>query len=49
MFFFLHKRNSVAVKKTGQVMLFSKIIALDCENYTKHVKALCEQSADFEY
>jgi len=30
-------------------MLFSKVIALDCESFTKHVKALCEQSADFEY
>jgi hypothetical protein len=45
----LHKINSVSVKKTGQIMLFSKIIARNFENYTKHVKALCEQSADFEY
>lgn len=30
-------------------MLFSTVIALDCENFTEHVKALCEQNAEFEY
>ena len=41
--FLPHIKHLVAITKADQSMLFRYVINTECENYTKHVHALCGQ------
>jgi hypothetical protein len=42
-----HRKHSVSITKPNRLMLFREIIAVYCENHTKHINTLCEQNKGF--
>jgi hypothetical protein len=37
----------VSTTKSSQLILLRDIIAVDCEDYTEHLSALCGENAEF--
>ena len=37
----LHNKHTIAVIKTGQLMLYREIMAVCSEIYTKHINTVC--------
>jgi hypothetical protein len=42
-------RKQLPTTKTNLLLLFKEIIAVYCENYTKHKNTPCGQNAEFDY
>jgi hypothetical protein len=41
------RTECASVRKTNQLMLYRKIMAVYCKNRTEHMNTLCEQNAEF--
>jgi hypothetical protein len=43
----LKEMDIVSIKGNSLVMLFKKVVAYYCNNYSKHIDIFCDQSAEF--